>query len=117
MSSPCRSGRLERAPLDKTIMARIAKTKGLQDDAPKTQARKTFGANVEPMAALVTRIRPKELTRATRSVKRAGEKWIETKEQKDIRALTRATAAFSKVTNDWLGLRKFSFESMSVARA
>jgi hypothetical protein len=65
-------------------MARTAKTQGLQDDAPQTQARKTFDANVKPMATLVTRIYPKELTRATRSVKRATEKWIETKEKNDV---------------------------------
>jgi hypothetical protein len=88
--------------------------KDKQEDAPQTEARKTFDANIEPMNALVHRLHPKELIRATKSVKRAREKWIETKDKADVKALTRATASLTKTTNRWLGLRKFSFESMSI---
>jgi hypothetical protein len=102
------------AVLDKTIMARTSKKKDHQDDGPKTQARETFDANIEPMSALVTWLRPKEVMRATKSVTRATEKWIETKDKTDAKALTRATTSLTKSTNRWLGLHKFSFESMSV---
>jgi hypothetical protein len=95
-------------------MARRSKEKAQKDVGPQTQARKSFDANVGPMSALIKKIHPNEVTRATKSVERAVQKFVETKEKKYIRSLTRATASFSEATDQWLGLRKFSFESMSV---